>query len=111
MSPPLGLVETAPQGQIVGMSVEEICAISKYDPWFVRQIQEIVEVEKKIKDCGLQVKGNASKLDSQSLRGFGVFRRSVQSVLLQAVKVLHFAQHWASAVPITTGGCYELGTN
>ena len=25
------------------MSVEEICAITKYDPWFVRQLEEIVE--------------------------------------------------------------------
>ena len=29
-------------------SVEEICAITKYDPWFVRQIQSIVEAEQKL---------------------------------------------------------------
>ena len=32
----------------LGMSVEEICSIAKYDPWFVRQIKEIVEMEKSI---------------------------------------------------------------
>jgi carbamoyl-phosphate synthase large subunit len=29
----------------LGVSVEEICGITKYDPWFVRQLEEIVKLE------------------------------------------------------------------
>ncbi|MFW0777509.1 MAG: carbamoyl-phosphate synthase large subunit [Rickettsiales bacterium] len=40
----------AAQALRVGMSVEEICAITKYDPWFMRQLEEIVLAEKQIAD-------------------------------------------------------------
>ncbi len=33
----------AAQALRLGMSVEEICGITKYDPWFVRQLEEIVQ--------------------------------------------------------------------
>ena len=36
-----------------GLSVEEICAASHYDPWFVRQIAEIIEKEAEIRANGL----------------------------------------------------------
>ncbi|MGE0046735.1 MAG: carbamoyl-phosphate synthase large subunit, partial [Hyphomonadaceae bacterium] len=36
-----------------GLSVEEICAASHYDPWFVRQIAEIIEAEKRVRADGL----------------------------------------------------------
>jgi carbamoyl-phosphate synthase large subunit len=36
-----------------GVSVEEICAGSHYDPWFVRQIAEIVDVEARVRAEGL----------------------------------------------------------
>ncbi len=39
----------AAQALRLGVSVEEICAIAKYDPWFVRQLAEIVAEEEKIK--------------------------------------------------------------
>lgn len=35
----------AAQALRLGVSVEEICDIAKYDPWFVRQIAEIIDVE------------------------------------------------------------------
>ena len=38
----------AAQALRFGISVEEICAIAKYDPWFIRQIAEIIEAEKTI---------------------------------------------------------------
>jgi carbamoyl-phosphate synthase large subunit len=38
----------AAQALRLGVSVEDICAIAKYDPWFVRQLEEIVELEKTI---------------------------------------------------------------
>ncbi|UPT63770.1 MAG: carbamoyl-phosphate synthase large subunit [Hyphomonadaceae bacterium JAD_PAG50586_4] len=36
-----------------GLSVEEICAASHYDPWFVRQIAEIIAKEAEIRADGL----------------------------------------------------------
>ncbi|MEQ1616851.1 MAG: carbamoyl-phosphate synthase large subunit [Terricaulis sp.] len=36
-----------------GLSVEEICAASHYDPWFVRQIAEIVAAETQVRAEGL----------------------------------------------------------
>jgi carbamoyl-phosphate synthase large subunit len=36
-----------------GLSVEEICAASHYDPWFVREIAEIIESEAEIRANGL----------------------------------------------------------
>jgi len=36
-----------------GLSVEEICAASHFDPWFVRQIAEIIETEAAIRAEGL----------------------------------------------------------
>jgi carbamoyl-phosphate synthase large subunit len=40
----------AAQALRLGLSVEEICSITKYDPWFVGQIEEIVEMESRIKN-------------------------------------------------------------
>jgi carbamoyl-phosphate synthase large subunit len=36
-----------------GLTVEEICAAAHYDPWFVRQIAEIIETEAEIRANGL----------------------------------------------------------
>jgi len=38
----------AAQALRLGVSVEEICAIVKYDPWFIRQLEDIVNAEKRI---------------------------------------------------------------
>src|SRR5262249_3389384 len=36
-----------------GLSVEEICAASHYDPWYVRQIAEIIAAEERVRKDGL----------------------------------------------------------
>ena len=36
-----------------GVSVEEICQAAHFDPWFVRQLAEIVAAEKNVRDNGL----------------------------------------------------------
>lgn len=36
-----------------GLSVEEICAAAHYDPWFIRQIAEIIETEAQVRRDGL----------------------------------------------------------
>ncbi|MFI3291067.1 MAG: carbamoyl-phosphate synthase large subunit [Opitutales bacterium] len=38
---------------LAGMSQEEICELTKIDPWFIRQVTEIVELEKEIEDKSL----------------------------------------------------------
>jgi len=38
----------AAQALRLGMSVEDICATAKFDPWFVRQLEDIVAMEKEI---------------------------------------------------------------
>ena len=55
----------AAQALRLGMSVEDICSLAKYDPWFVRQLSELVEQEKaiangqwKIKEELYSLKGN-----------------------------------------------------
>jgi carbamoyl-phosphate synthase large subunit len=36
-----------------GMSVEQVCAICKFDPWFVERLAELVAVEQAVRDGGL----------------------------------------------------------
>ena len=36
-----------------GLSVEEIHGLAKYDPWFLRQIETIIDIERKLKTDGL----------------------------------------------------------
>jgi carbamoyl-phosphate synthase large subunit len=36
-----------------GLTVEEICAAAHYDPWFIRQIAEIIETEARVRSEGL----------------------------------------------------------
>jgi carbamoyl-phosphate synthase large subunit len=42
----------------LGMSAQQICAIAKYDPWFVRQLEEIVRMEEGIRHWGLGIREN-----------------------------------------------------
>ncbi|SDB48798.1 carbamoyl-phosphate synthase large subunit [Bauldia litoralis] len=44
---------TCAQAMRHGMSIEEIHAVSKIDPWFLRQLQSIVESESKVRSHGL----------------------------------------------------------
>ena len=38
---------------LAGMTEEHICELTNIDPWFIRQIAEIVETEKKMREAGL----------------------------------------------------------
>jgi carbamoyl-phosphate synthase large subunit len=38
----------AAQALRLGVSSEEICSIAKYDPWFIRQLEDIIAAEKRI---------------------------------------------------------------
>jgi Carbamoylphosphate synthase large subunit (split gene in MJ) len=41
------------QAIVAGISEEEIFAVSAIDPWFIRQVRDIVEMEKRISNFGL----------------------------------------------------------
>ena len=53
----------------MGFSVEEIHAVSKIDPWFLRQIEQIIDIEKKLKEYGLP--DNAEDFRFVKSNGFG----------------------------------------
>jgi carbamoyl-phosphate synthase large subunit len=36
-----------------GFAVDEICRISSFDPWFVRQVEDLVNAEAEIRKKGL----------------------------------------------------------
>ena len=46
----------------LGLSVEEINTITSYDPWFIRQLQDIVNREKEIKAAGKNILTSQTKL-------------------------------------------------
>ena len=71
----------AAQALRLGLSVEEICATAKFDPWFVRQLAEIVEMEKEIASvipakAGIQHDASAAQkeLDSRFRGNDGLLR-------------------------------------
>ncbi len=53
-----------------GVSVEEICAIAKYDPWFVRQLEDIVQMEANIQALPLERGELAGQLPQLKRMGF-----------------------------------------
>ncbi|MBA4274329.1 MAG: carbamoyl phosphate synthase large subunit [Alphaproteobacteria bacterium] len=59
----------AAQALRLGMSVAEICRITAFDPWFVRQLQRIVEAEFWVKNHGLP--RDAESLMQLKQLGFG----------------------------------------
>ena len=38
---------------LAGMSQEEICELTKIDPWFIREVAGIVEIEKQLEEAGI----------------------------------------------------------
>ena len=54
----------AAQALRMGMHVDEICAIAKFDPWFVRQLESIVQAESRIQDLEFR---KQMKLDPEAL--------------------------------------------
>jgi carbamoyl-phosphate synthase large subunit len=72
-----------------GTTVEEIFAACKYEPWFIRQIQEIVETEKRIQINGLP--NDAENLRKLKAMGFSDQRLAK----LAGIKEARVAKHRA----------------
>jgi carbamoyl-phosphate synthase large subunit len=65
-----------------GATVEQIFASCKYEPWFLRQIQEIVETEKRIQNKGLPK--DAQNLRKLKAMGFSDKRLSTLARMTEA---------------------------
>ena len=50
------------------MSVEEICELTKIDPWFIHNLKEIVELEEEIKGQGARGKGQIQRFPRDLLK-------------------------------------------
>ncbi|MGP0061366.1 MAG: carbamoyl-phosphate synthase large subunit [Beijerinckiaceae bacterium] len=55
-----------------GLTAEEIHAACRFDPWFISRIQEIVEIEEKVRACGLPQ--DAANLRMLKAMGFSDMR-------------------------------------
>ncbi|MCG8508528.1 MAG: carbamoyl-phosphate synthase large subunit, partial [Rhodospirillales bacterium] len=56
------------QAYRLGLTLEEIRAVTKFDPWFLRQIEDLVEIEAKIRSGGLP--GDSPALRRVKAMGF-----------------------------------------
>jgi carbamoyl-phosphate synthase large subunit len=52
----------------LGMGVDEVYGLSKIDPWFLRQIKQITDLEKQLRDQGASILSNASMALDHPLR-------------------------------------------
>ncbi len=66
-----------------GMSVEEIQPITGYDPWFLRQIEQIIEAEKDVSENGLP--GDAAAL--RKLKAMGFSDKRLATLAVRSVNV------------------------
>ena len=66
-----------------GMSVEEIHAITFYDPWFLRQIEAIIAAEKQISDDGLPI----DAVGLRKLKAMGFSDRRLATLAVRSVGV------------------------
>jgi carbamoyl-phosphate synthase large subunit len=70
----------------LGVSVEEVCAESRIDPWFVRSVAEIVEVERELSAAGLPAKERL-----REVKGMGFSDRRIGELTgAGEIKVAHY---------------------
>ncbi|MCL2469620.1 MAG: carbamoyl-phosphate synthase large subunit [Alphaproteobacteria bacterium] len=67
-----------------GMRVEDICNVCKYDPWFIRQIEELIQAENLVKAHGLPDKNNRAAFLKLKAMGFGDARLAKLACLSEA---------------------------
>ena len=60
---------TLRQALVAGISEEEIFAVSAIDPWFIRQVKDIVDMEAHIRDFGLANDMTPANADLAVVRG------------------------------------------
>jgi carbamoyl-phosphate synthase large subunit len=79
-----------------GMSVSEICAVCKYDPWFVAQIAEIVAMEQKVQTAGLP----SAAPDWQQVKRMGFADKRLAQLTGQAEAAVALARRAAKVRPV-----------
>ncbi len=70
----------AAQALRLGVSVEEICQIAKYDPWFVRQIAELVSAELRVKSAEFKNNLSAKQSELRTLKRDGFSDRRLEEL-------------------------------
>jgi carbamoyl-phosphate synthase large subunit len=94
-----------------GMSVAEVHAIAKYDPWFLERIAEIVEAENEVKANGLpQDAGGLRRLKAMGFSDKRLAFLALESANLRpgmATAMRHGSGLIAEAVRAMTGGITE----
>jgi carbamoyl-phosphate synthase large subunit len=79
-----------------GLSVAEIHAACKYDPWFLEQIEEIIRTEERIQKSGLP--GNAN--DLQALKRMGFSDARLAELVKQKESEVSAARRALGVVPV-----------
>ena len=79
-----------------GMSVEDVHAITSIDPWFLRQIEEIVSTEKEIKTNGLPETAH----DFTSLKADGFSDARLGTLIGQSESWVRGARHALNVRPV-----------
>ena len=94
-----------------GMAVEDVAARTKYDPWFVRQIETIIEAEAAVKNNGLP----KDKEGWQSLKSLGFSDARLAELTGKKVAQVHGARTRLGVRPVfkridTCAGEFEAKT-
>ena len=81
----------------MGMSIDEVFAESKIDPWFLEQIKELIELENAVKERTLK-SINASELRFLKQKGFS--DRRLAKLLKTDAKAVREARHHHQVFPV-----------
>ncbi len=79
-----------------GMEVEEICAITRFDPWFVREIARVVAAERQLLDAGLP----SDAYGWLTLKKLGFSDRRIADLLSKKESEVREARHQAGVRPV-----------
>ena len=80
-----------------GMSVDEVFALTKIDPWFLVQIEEIVKIELELETTSLD---NISAIELRSLKRKGFSDRRLAKLLKTAEAAVRAQRHAANIRPV-----------
>ena len=84
------------QAMRLGMSVETIHSITKYDPWFLERIQNIIDTEKSIKENGLP----SDKEDWLELKAMGFSDARLAKIVNTSEEQVRLTRHKYGAHPV-----------
>lgn len=84
------------QGFRRGLKLEEIHAVSKFDPWFLERIKHIVDTEKQIKENGLPEDGT----EWMEIKRMGFSDAQIGDIVGKSEKAVRLARHKHNIRPV-----------